>query len=264
MIPPNLQSRTPTQHATARVGAKLDKNLLAYTAAASAAGVGILALAQPAQGKVVYTPGNEPIIVNGALLALDLNHDGTADFSFKNFYYVTHGLGGASLKITPAQQANEIWGIKSRGKSCAVALPVRTKVGPKGDFGPSPNGVFMAGVNLGNSTHSGFAYCPWDGVETAYLGLKFVISGETHYGWARVKFVAPSFFNSATLSGYAYETVPNRPIVTGQTTGTDETSIGDEVALAPVNYSTSAPAGLGVLATGAAGFERRRKQPNAE
>jgi hypothetical protein len=264
MIPPHLQSRTPTKRATAPVGTKLDKNLLAYTAAASAAGVGMLAMAQPAQGKVMYTPGNIPIVQNGALLALDLNNDGTADFEFKNFYYVTHGLGGASLKIAPAQQANEIWGVQSHGKSCATALPVRTKVGSKGNFGPSPNGVFMAGVNLGNSTHTGFAYCPWDGVETAYLGLKFVVNGETHYGWARVKFVAPSFFNSATLSGYAYETVPNRPIVTGQTTGTDETSIGDEVLPARVSLSAPAPAGLGVLATGAAGLERRRKQPNVE
>jgi len=181
MIPPNLQSETPTRkRVTTQLGTKLDKNLLAYAAAASAAGVGMLAMAKPAQAKIVYTPGNVPIVENGALLALDLNHDGTADFSFKNFYYVTHGLGGASLKISPAQQANEIWGVKSHGKSCATALPVRTKVGPKGNFGPSPNGVFMAGVNLGNSTHSGFAYCPWDGVETAYLGLKFIISGETH------------------------------------------------------------------------------------
>jgi hypothetical protein len=66
------------------------------------------------------------------------------------------------------------------------------------------------------------------------------------------------------LSGYAYESVPNRPIVTGQTTGTDETSIGDEVLSPPVSYSTPAPDGLGGLATGAAGLERRRKQPHAE
>src|SRR5579863_6398786 len=122
MIPPNLQSKTPTKRAPARVGTNLDKNLLAYTAAASAAGVGMLAITQSAEAKIVYTPGNVPIVQNGALLELDLNHDGTADFEFKNFYYVTHGLGGAYLKITPAQQANEIWGAQSHGKSCAVAL----------------------------------------------------------------------------------------------------------------------------------------------
>jgi hypothetical protein len=255
VIEQNLHSEIPTQRrATARLDAKLDKSLLAYAAAASAAGVGMLAVAQPAQAKIVYTPGNVSIIENGALLALDLNNDGTADFEFKNFYYVTHGLGGAYLKITPAQQANEIWGAESHGKLCAVALPAGTKVGPEGKFGPDPTGNFMAGVNLGNSTHTGFAYCPWDGVETAYLGLKFVVNGETHYGWARVKFVAPSFFNSATLSGYAYETVPNRPIVTGQKTGTDEISIADEVGPSLVTV------GLGMLAKGAAGLEIWRRQ----
>ena len=50
--------------------------------------------------------------------------------------------------------------------------------------------------------------------------LKFVVDGEVHYGWARVKLVSPGGYASGSISGYAYETVPNQPIVTGQTGGT--------------------------------------------
>jgi len=49
----------------------------------------------------------------------------------------------------------------------------------------------------------------------------------------------------AIITGYAYETVPDRPIVSGQTTGTYS---GDDL-----NASASSPAtDLGTLALGAA------------
>jgi hypothetical protein len=69
-----------------------------------------------------------------------------------------------------------------------------------------------------------------------YLGLKFRVQGRTHYGWARVK-VALSTHYRATLTGYAYETVANKPIITGKTKGPDVITIQ--------------PGSLGHLAAGA-------------
>jgi hypothetical protein len=57
----------------------LEKKLTAYIAAASAAGVGMAALTPSAEAKVVYTPTNT--VINAAT-AIDLNHDGIADFSW--------------------------------------------------------------------------------------------------------------------------------------------------------------------------------------
>ena len=54
--------------------------------AASAAGVGLLALAGPAQAEVVYTPVNQVIGYNG-VYGLDLNHDGTVDFLIQQWNY---------------------------------------------------------------------------------------------------------------------------------------------------------------------------------
>lgn len=63
------------------------------------------------------------------------------------------------------------------------------------------------------------------GVSNRYLGLKVVIRGEVHYGWARlsVSLGHQRHFNdvSGTLTGYAYETVPDKPIVAGQMNGDD-------------------------------------------
>jgi len=57
------------------------------------------------------------------------------------------------------------------------------------------------------------------------LGLRFVVEGEVHYGWARLSVSLGHHRQyedvSGILTGYAYETVPNQPIVTGKTEGAD-------------------------------------------
>jgi hypothetical protein len=70
---------------------------------------------------------------------------------------------------------------------------------------------------------------PWvgkgNGVANRYLGLKFVIHGKVHYGWARLSVTLGHHWQyddvSGTLTGYAYETLPNKPIITGKTKGED-------------------------------------------
>jgi hypothetical protein len=71
--------RTPKQLALL-----LDKGLLAYAAAASAAGVGLLALAPAADAKIVYRSAHIEIGPRH-IFNLDLNHDGITDFRFSNF-----------------------------------------------------------------------------------------------------------------------------------------------------------------------------------
>jgi hypothetical protein len=50
-----------------------------YALAASAAGVSLLALASPAEAKIVYTKTHR-LLPGGKEIFLDLNHDGTNDF----------------------------------------------------------------------------------------------------------------------------------------------------------------------------------------
>jgi len=83
----------------------------------------------------------------------------------------------------------------------------------------------------------------WVDAKDLYLGLQFQISGQTHYGWARVSVTAKEYEHiSAILSGYAYETIPGQQILAGQRSGTADD---------PVFVNTSAGGGsLGALARG--------------
>ena len=66
------------------------------------------------------------------------------------------------------------------------------------------------------SMWSGSASGPFANVTDGYLGLKFEINGQTHYGWARFN-VSTSGWNTidATLTGYAYEDQADTPIHIG-------------------------------------------------
>ena len=50
-----------------------------------------------------------------------------------------------------------------------------------------------------------------------YLGIRFQIDGQTHYGWARlnVKANRPEKDIGGLLTGYAYQTQPSTPILAG-------------------------------------------------
>jgi hypothetical protein len=233
--------KRPASHLNAR----LDKDLLAYATAATVAGVGVLAMAQPAEAKIIYTKANTPIVVDGGAIPLDLNNDGITDFAFYNSYTIGGGVrraegthGGAAV-ISPAQKVNEISEITSHKIACAAALDSGERVGPRKPL--MAKSLLMA-ANGGNYTNGGSAFGPWEHVQQAYLGLKFSIKGKMHYGWARIKWGGVG--QTDYITGYAYETIANKLIITGKTKGTDEGSV---VGGGPVTR----PIGLGTLAQGA-------------
>jgi len=218
-----------------RLSDSLQHQLNMYALAASAAGVGMLALAAPAEAKIVYTPAHIRIKLNHGIINLDLNHDGINDFQFSARYgRSTYGGLGEKLWVGPAQQSNQVWGFVSTNWNslCADPLPRGQRVGSKGKFYPGVQIMFSL---VGHASGGGWSKCAWSDTK-AYLGLKFIIKDKTHYGWARVK--TARLFGGFTplITGYAYETVPNRPIIAGRIKGADD---GDAM-----------PATLGGLALG--------------
>lgn len=196
----------------------LEKRLQLYSLA-STAGLGILALAQSAQARIVYTPANVNIRQNGGLIKFDLNHDGIPDFGLSNVYFHSSFQANGSLRVVQVRSANEMWNIASKGFECAQALPKGALVGPKGRFHKDPR----AGLAMAFDDLEGTYFGPWLKVKEAYLGLKFVVKGKVHFGWARVKVNTNSVSMAATLTGYAYETVPGKAIIAGKTHGPDVT-----------------------------------------
>jgi len=224
-----------------------------YVLAASAAGVGVLALAQSAQAKIVYTKTHVVIGTND-IYDLDLNHDGIADFKIDNHSFFTDTIV-ASLSTIPAQPNNAVVGKQQRVGSpySAYALLPGARVGPKQPF----SGGWMAWSDGANRSGQ------WANVRGRYLGLKFRIKGTIHYGWARLNVTVGQSKIIATLTGYAYETIPNKSIIAGKTTGPDQWDAeGFDAGASLTNPIPDAPhpSSLGMLALGAHGVPVRRRK----
>jgi hypothetical protein len=228
-----------------------------YALAASAAGVGALALVQPSEAEIVYTPAHVTIGINKTI-PLDLNHDGKTDFSFKNRTDTFEGSGQGLLSVVPAQRPNGVWGFGTSlfRRPYAYALPAGNQVGPKAPF-LSRSFVYMLYANATMGCHGS-----WNDVKNRYLGLRFNIKQKTHYGWARLNISCNPKNRriTAVLTGYAYETIPNKPIVTGKTKGPDDVSNNKQLSPAALRPPAHQPASLGLLAMGAPALSIWRRE----
>jgi hypothetical protein len=230
--------RTPS-----KLSESLHHRLNSYALAASAAGVSLLALAPPAEAKIVYTPVHHVIGPNSRY-QLRLNHDKT-DFTLVNFASFPTNGHVCSVFQQPAQRGNKAMGSFGRGSVLDWAL-YRGKT-----IGPSVASRFYAGnAKLVDSWSvggcEGSIFGRWYNVTNRYLGLMFQIKGKTHYGWARLSVTVKAETITATLTGYAYETIPNWGIIAGKTKGLD--------------VITVQPATLGALAAGANGLHTWRQK----
>lgn len=228
------QSRKPFE-----ISDSLERRLNTYAHVASAAGVSVLALAATSEAKVIYTETYQ-VTHTGFPLLIDLNHDGIKDFALRtNFYQGSSGLEVGLSAFGYRNTNNVVAGRRSSSGSgyffsAASALRAGARIGPNGNF--SVHFPFMA-VEHFNGIGSQYSYRgAWagegEGVTDRYLGFKFIILGEVHYGWARlgVRLGHERHFDdvSGTLTGYAYETVPGKPIIAGQTTGPDVITLQPE------------------------------------
>jgi hypothetical protein len=211
-------SRPPRR--PSRLCDSLSQRLNTYALAASAAGVGILALTPPAEAKIIYTKADAPI-ANHTILNLDNGRKG-------QFIFATHRVGVTSgysfvMSVFPIGKKNRIWGMSTI--QAASALRCGFRIGPdkkKFAYGDDFMGLIRTGV-LG-SVYEG----QWVDATNRYLGLQFEINGRTHYGWARLS--VDMFEGERTLTGYAYETVPNKAIIAGKTKGPDVVTVRPDAA----------------------------------
>jgi len=238
----------------------LEQHLSRYALAAAAAGVGILAPIQSSEAEVVYTPAHQQIAPN-TTIKIDLNHDGIADFAIKDTFSTTFFSSFGRVGAVPLQSQNKVWGHTVSQRAYASALFSGALIGPKGQFLPGTGA--MAEVSfLGGKRPMASASCtePWGNVTHRYLGLKFVVAGEVHFGWARLDVQCLANNSSAIgglLTGYAYETRAGRPIFTGQESGTADV---DDPSWQP-GPAVLQPATLGRLAQGASGLAAWRGKP---
>jgi hypothetical protein len=239
------------------VSNRSDRNLNLYSLAAAAAGVGVLALATPADGKVVVTTKTIHLAFNQPV-SLDLNRDGITDVQFSlHFGSFAPCIANASLTTRPPA-GNGVVGRRAGSTTAYVSALARG-----GGIGPSANFVrngrlLLEASNIvycsGSAQHT--AYGDWGGnPPNRYVGTRFQINGATHYGWIRLSADFPAKLGelpSATITAYAYETVANKAIKAGSAP-TANTS-----AISPI-WKSAQPS-LGTLALGADGLAIWRRE----
>jgi hypothetical protein len=240
---------------TKRVPARAPKNakvdsqgsfhsrLTAYAMAAGAAGVGLLAAAPPANAEIVFTHAHTTF-TNGQLF-LDINHDGVNDFVLSIYTFVP-GLKDRRMAARGLTPLNGVLG--SNGSSYPpVALRPGYSIGPEGPFFQREAPAANVAATFGTVVTG-----PFPNAGNRYLGLKFNIDGQVHYGWAEVNVKAGVSAHkpgiSATLLGYAYETVAGEPLRAGQTSAKAETA------------TTVPGASLAMLALGAPALNLWRRE----
>jgi hypothetical protein len=231
-----------------------NRQISLYSLAASAASVGVLALAQPAQSEVVITKKTIPIPVSHQgepqPVKISLANNGIDNFIF----ILSSGLSFRDLDVHGVTKND---GIIDGGtwNASAMALPSGEQIGPK-------NSAFWYGYARVESSVTyptakrfrGY----WGGnPRDKYLGARFQIHGQFHYGWIRLTVTTSKQVHgpilSAEITEYAYETVVNKPIKAG--------AVSTAIAEVPAeNKQQQAGPSLGMLAAGAEGMPLWRRE----
>jgi len=230
-----------------------------YAVAATAAGVGMLALAQPSEAKIIYTP-KHVVVAPSQHYDIDFENNGTAD--------ITLGRGaGEGATYVFASGRNGV-AAQMDNHRFAVAINAGAEISPARHFVQSSSFEPTLAVGSASNESSVKWRGQWadrgQGVKNRYLGVKFTSGGQVHFGWARVTITIAdptrAAISSVVLTGYAYETIPNKPIIAGKTKGTDDANRTGQANIAfpaPPEYAT-----LGLLAMGAPALSIwRRKEP---
>lgn len=176
-----------------------------------------------ASGQIIYTDISPDS--NGGVntdYALDLNNDGTVDFGINQEQISYYSVAYVNrLAIFPNNVANET--LTSNASAGLYAYPFALNSGDVISNGQ------VTWANNGYS--SGFQSLNWAlsysgsllanngnfvGVADKFVGLRFDISGETHYGWVRLDVSEDA--QSWVVKDYAYNSVADEPINAGQTT----------------------------------------------
>src|SRR5215469_831823 len=211
----------------------IENRLLAYAVVTA----GAVALTTPASASVVFTKTH--ITFDHGFLNIDLNHDGSPDFTLHNFSFGT----SSTVRVITVKGGSSAAGVITSAKSShwAYRLPRNYPIG---------TGVVQSFRYQNVYIPSGTPFR----LQNKFLGLRFKINGQFHYGWARIA-TRGNFFSHLTLqlTGFAYETQPDKTILAGDTgSGVTDASAANETEL------DSGQPSLGVLSLGSRGLNAWR------
>ncbi|MEO5571057.1 MAG: T9SS type A sorting domain-containing protein [Bacteroidia bacterium] len=178
-----------------------------------------------AKAQIVYTDVNpDSTITTGSsytikIYNLDLNNDGTVDFNILTY----HTPGGFYVyprfyvKVTPLN-ANEVLDDSLSGSVYYPgALGLNSFIETNLLWSNTSNQILYYSL-------AAYQWGFWSLNTDGYLGLKVIVASDTLYGWVRLSIKKNNASSiSFKIKDYAYNSIPNQPILAGETTCTTPT-----------------------------------------
>ncbi|MBC8047535.1 MAG: T9SS type A sorting domain-containing protein [Fimbriimonadaceae bacterium] len=173
-----------------------------------------------ANAQIVYTDVDPDETYTSGTLYIDLNNDGINDFKITN---TTAGGGRCGsnkfVKITP---------LNSNSVSKSAGYPAKHNsdfiINETCVWNGAPNQVLRS-----NHWYTGIfgecynSYSGHWGFGDGYIGLKLNVGDTIYYAWARLNVSLGITSSTVTIKDYAYNSIPNQPILTGETSCTSPT-----------------------------------------
>lgn len=165
-----------------------------------------------ALAQIVYTDIEPDYVIQDLedSYQLDLNNDGINDFSIFNFEIVNNGF-------PPARISDDNNGVNAvtviyNYEAFIIPLEEDTVIYSDESSNSYPFSVYGYLDTSDCTDLPSWCFMTWNGKTNKYIGLRFLITGQTHYGWARLDFINGQWI----VKDYAYNATPNEPIQTGQ------------------------------------------------
>ncbi|SDB29767.1 hypothetical protein SAMN03097699_0574 [Flavobacteriaceae bacterium MAR_2010_188] len=164
---------------------------------------------------IIYTD-IEPDFISenrGYFYLLDLNNDGIIDFNLKSVFYEYQDYVYLELKSEQTEDNSVIsvadWFVSVVPIDAGREIFALPSYSDHGEFYHS-NVIFTIG-----NCHAGRISCydEWKDKEDKYLGIRFLIKEDIHYAWARLTVKSKTEW---VIKDYAYNAIPNSPILAGQ------------------------------------------------
>lgn len=213
----------------------LETNLKKYSLLAGS----ITSAISTVNAQIVYTDVNPDTLLNhhGETYALDLDNNGVVEFNLQSLdtaiVYSSYNMQ-TNLQIVGGAIGNIVAGASfiSDTSSFPLAISQGDTIDGNDTFVSYPLGTSSSfGVPiiglLSNSTidtitgntiaQSSTVYGNFTPNQEAFIGVKFDISGNNHYGWLRVEMSSDA--DTIIIKDYAYESTANTAIIAGNTGG---------------------------------------------
>ena len=192
-----------------------------------------------ANAQIVYTDVTPDQVISATTIPstedynIDLNNDGIND------YKISCSRSGGICPLAPSSRlyinfiSDSALNSNAVVTGTSITYPLAMNLNDSISSGLSFSSFGYLRRNTSGGPCTG-TFGVWSYSIDRYLGLKLIVGANTYYGWARMQIDVVTGIPSCTIKDYAYNSIPNQPILAGET-GTGPTGIFENSFAASIN-----------------------------